>query len=109
MTDRLLLFAALALFATGCAPCEEACRVQTRQFDACLADWDMDWIDLNGSLDKVDYRRTCLDETGVWLDGLSGEQRASENQSCQAQIDDLRGQTDCDVVWQALVDYGAVP
>ncbi len=108
MTDRLLLFAALALLATGCAPCEEACRAQTRQFSNCLAEWNMDWIDL-GALDKVDYRQTCVDETGVWLDGLGAEQRSAENASCQALISDLTGQTDCDVVWQALVDYGAAP
>jgi hypothetical protein len=108
LTDRLLLIAALSLLVAGCSPCEEACRVETRQFEDCLADWDMDWIDL-GALDKVDYRQTCVDETGVWLDGLSTEQRAAERSTCQALVTGLSGQTDCDVIWQALVDYGSLP
>lgn len=106
MTERLALLAALALFA-GCAPCEEACRIESRQFEACLGEWGMDWVDV-GALDRVDYRRTCVDETDVWLDGLEADARAEENRQCQGLVTDLTNQTDCDVVWQALVDYGSL-
>lgn len=107
MTSRLLLLAALTAALSGCSPCEEACRVESRQFEDCLSEWGMDWIDV-GALDKIDYRKTCVAEVDVWLDGLEADARAEENRQCQGLVNDLQGQTNCDAAWQALVDYGTV-
>ncbi len=105
LTSTLAVLGLLA--ASGCNPCKEACRVESRQFEDCLGAWDMEWVDV-GAIDRVDYRRTCVGDVDVWLDGLDTETRAAENQSCQALVDDLRGETDCEAVYQALVDYGAL-
>ena len=102
MTRGALLIAA-ALF-VGCSPCEEVCRVEARQFEDCLDDWGMDWIDV-GALEKPDYRRSCVDETGVWLDSLEPSARTAEGQQCQSLLSQLSGTTDCDAAWDALVAY----
>jgi hypothetical protein len=44
----------------------------------------------------------------VWLDGLPGADRAAENQRCQALVDQLRGEADCELAYEALRDYGAL-
>jgi len=102
-----LFLLAIAMLATGCNPCKEACRVESRQFETCLGDWGLEWIDL-GATDRPDYRRSCVADVDVWLDGLPIEEQATERRSCQALVTDLRGETDCDAAWEALRDYGTV-
>jgi len=102
----LLLTAALGSLVAGCAPCKEACRVESRQFEDCLGEWGMEWADV-AAIDRVDYRNTCVADVDVWIDSLPAEARAAQNQQCQRLTDTLRG-VDCDAAWEALVEYGAL-
>ncbi|MCO4770980.1 MAG: hypothetical protein KDA24_13180 [Deltaproteobacteria bacterium] len=104
---RLAVPLVAALFMSACTPCKDACRVEARQFEDCLGAWGMEWADV-AAIDRVDYRITCVGDVDVWMDSLSAEARADERQTCQAFVDDLRGETDCDAAWEALVGYGAL-
>ena len=103
---RTLLLASALLFA-GCSPCKEACRVESRQFEDCLGAWDLEWIDL-GATDRPSYRQQCVADVDVWLDGLSPVDQITEGKACQALVDQLRGETDCEAAWEALTEYGAL-
>lgn len=103
---RTLLIVSALLFA-GCTPCKDACRVESRQFEDCLGAWDMEWIDL-GATDRPSYRRECVANVDVWLDGLPEDEQISERQACQGLVNQLRGETDCDAAWEALTNYGAL-
>lgn len=107
MRAHLLIAALCAGLLAGCSPCKDACRVESRQFEDCLGAWDMEWVDV-GASDRPDYRRSCVADVDVWLDGLPANEAIVERQACQGLVNQLRGETDCEAAYQALKDYGAL-
>ena len=94
-----------ALLATGCSPCEESCKIESRHFDRCLDDWAMDWSDLE-ALDKTDFRKSCVADTKVYINSLEGPERTAEQNACRSLNTDLNFASTCDASWEALNKYG---
>ncbi len=107
--------ASLALLGLGltllaaCNPCAEQCRVESRVYDDCLAEWGLEWADL-GAVDAVDFRESCVAAEGVYSASLEADALQEEKQLCTELNSELRGTgNDCDQAWEALVSYGSAP
>lgn len=101
------LAVASALLLSACNPCAERCRVESRKYEDCLFDWDMEWADL-GAEDQVDFRKTCVADENRYGDSLDSETRSEERGLCADLNVELRAAQDCDEVWTALVGYGLI-
>jgi hypothetical protein len=98
-----LVLASLSLAA--CNPCVERCRVESRNIESCLDDWNLDWGQLGASSAK-DFKEQCVATERLWIDSLSGEERAAEQDACWELTTALRSADDCDERWAALSGYG---
>ena len=103
-----LVLLALTVALGGCSPCSDSCTQQAEVYDLCLADWGLEWADL-GASDKEDFRYACSDSNQVWVQSLDSESASLQEQRCSDLGAALRGETDCEQAWQALVSYGAAP
>jgi len=99
----VLLLASLSLAA--CSPCVERCRVESRNIETCLDDWNLEWGQF-GAVDAKDFRDQCVATERLWLDSLSGDEKQAEQDACWDLTADLRSAKDCAQRWEALSSYG---
>ena len=98
----------VSLLVGGCAPCSESCTQQAAVYDVCLASWGLEWGDL-GATDREDFRYRCIDSNQLWVQSLDDQSASSQKQLCTDLATDLRGETDCEEAWEALISYGVEP
>jgi len=98
----------VCLLLGGCAPCSESCTQQAAAYELCLASWGLEWADL-GATDREDFRYSCIDSNQVWVQSLDEQSASSQKQQCTALANELRGETNCEEAWGALLNYGVEP
>tara|TARA_Y100001968_G_scaffold333416_1_gene396127 strand:+ start:951 stop:1274 length:324 start_codon:yes stop_codon:yes gene_type:complete len=105
---RHMSIAALLSLLWGCSPCASSCSAQSRVFEQCLDNWNLEWTDL-GALDADDYRDRCSDDHQLRLSAANEEQASEQRSGCSALADALRLEDNCDEAWQTLINSGAAP
>lgn len=98
----------VSLLLGSCAPCSDSCTEQAAVYDICLATWGLEWADL-GATDKEDFRYRCIDSNQLWVQSLDDQSASSQKQHCTNLAAELRGETDCEKAWEALISYGVEP
>jgi len=71
-----------------------------------MQEWELEWADL-GAQDEADFTERCTNDVQVYLNSLDDDAAATTRQHCSELHAALRGDTDCEAAWQALVSYGA--
>ena len=98
-----LILASLSLAA--CNPCAERCRVESRNIEDCLDDWNLEWADF-GATNAKSFSDQCVETELRWIDSLEGDEKQAETSACWDLTEELRSAGDCTARCNALVSYG---